>query len=252
MKTCRVCKKAKPLDEFYKRKGSTDGRRNDCKDCNKKAGRKYYSENAEKQRVYRKEYYKKNKDKILANMKEYYENNKDEFIERANQWATNNPEKRTKIAHRYYRKTIDIRKEYHEGYYKRNKERLKPIRSKYKRERMANDIEFKLACSVREKTCKAIKYGYKHKKTLELLGCNIKQLKKHLEQQFEKGMTWDNWGRYGWHIDHIIPIASFDLTKEDEQEKCFHYTNLQPLWATENLKKQDKTPDELLKEGVVA
>jgi hypothetical protein len=55
-------------------------------------------------------------------------------------------------------------------------------------------------------------------------------------------MNWDNWGHNGWHIDHIIPIASFDLTQKSEQEKCFHYTNLQPLWAEENLSKQDKIP----------
>jgi len=72
---------------------------------------------------------------------------------------------------------------------------------------------------------------------MKLVGCSIDQLKQHIEKQFKKGMSWDNWGIYGWHIDHIKPCASFDLTKESEQKKCFHYTNLQPLWAKENLKK---------------
>jgi desulfoferrodoxin (superoxide reductase-like protein) len=61
-----------------------------------------------------------------------------------------------------------------------------------------------------------------------------------LEKQFKLGMNWDNYGRSGWHIDHIKPCASFDLTKKEEQLKCFHYTNLQPLWARENLIKSDK------------
>ena len=76
--------------------------------------------------------------------------------------------------------------------------------------------------------------------TLELLGCSVEELKKHLENQFIKGMTWNNYGLHGWHIDHIKPCASFDLTKEEEQRKCFHYTNLQPLWAKDNLSKSNK------------
>jgi hypothetical protein len=65
----------------------------------------------------------------------------------------------------------------------------------------------------------------------------MEKLFAHLEAQFRDGMSWDNYGRYGWHIDHIIPCSSFDLTDTDQQRKCFHYTNLQPLWAHENLSK---------------
>jgi hypothetical protein len=62
---------------------------------------------------------------------------------------------------------------------------------------------------------------------------------KHLESHFTEGMNWDNYGVYGWHMDHIIPCAAFDLTKPEDQSKCFHYTNLQPLWAKDNLSKRD-------------
>lgn len=85
--------------------------------------------------------------------------------------------------------------------------------------------------------------GKHHKKlrsTAQLLGCTFDQLKSHLESKFDKRMTWDNYGYYGWHIDHIRPCESFDLSKCEQQEKCFHYTNLQPLWWIENLKKNDK------------
>jgi len=73
-----------------------------------------------------------------------------------------------------------------------------------------------------------------------LLGCTLEFFISHIESKFKKDMTWENKGVFGWHIDHIIPCASFDLTKPSEQKKCFHYTNLQPLWAYDNLSKGSK------------
>ena len=73
---------------------------------------------------------------------------------------------------------------------------------------------------------------------MKLCGCSLEKLKQHLESQFTEGMTWDNKG--DWHVDHIKPCASFDLTNPEEQKKCFHYTNLQPLWALDNMKKGAK------------
>lgn len=75
----------------------------------------------------------------------------------------------------------------------------------------------------------------------ELLGCSIEECRQHLEEQFEDGMTWDNHGKdIGmWHIDHRRPCHSFNLLYEDEQRKCFHHTNLQPMWASENISKSD-------------
>ena len=79
---------------------------------------------------------------------------------------------------------------------------------------------------------------WKKGKTLELLGCSIPELKIHLEKQFKNGMNWDNYGK--WHIDHIIPLSKFDLFNIKEQKKACYYTNLQPLWAKDNLKKGNK------------
>lgn len=70
-----------------------------------------------------------------------------------------------------------------------------------------------------------------------MLGCSIQELREHLERQFLPGMTWDNWSPDGWHIDHDRPCASFDLTDPEQQKICFHYSNLQPLWALDNLRK---------------
>jgi hypothetical protein len=84
------------------------------------------------------------------------------------------------------------------------------------------------------KSQKAIKSN----KTMDLVGCSIPYLRGYLEAKFKEGMTWENHGE--WHIDHIKPCASFNLLDEVEQKKCFHYKNLQPLWASENLSKSDK------------
>ena len=73
---------------------------------------------------------------------------------------------------------------------------------------------------------------------MDLVGCDINYLRKHLEKQFEPLMSWDSYGK--WHVDHIIPVTKFDLTDPEQQKICFHYTNLQPLWGEENMKKSDK------------
>lgn len=74
-------------------------------------------------------------------------------------------------------------------------------------------------------------------RTQELIGCSYEQFKKHIEKQFKRGMSWDNKGQ--WHIDHIRPLASFDLLKPEEQRRAFHFTNCQPLWNKDNWRKHD-------------
>jgi len=100
--------------------------------------------------------------------------------------------------------------------------------------------QYVLAARLRSRTKKAIKYqgGYKSATTEKLLGCTFEEAKIHIEKQFLEGMSWENHGE--WHIDHIRPCASFDLTDPEQQKLCCHYTNLQPLWAHDNLSKHDK------------
>lgn len=76
--------------------------------------------------------------------------------------------------------------------------------------------------------------------TMNLIGCCVEDLIRHIEKQFKPGMSWDNWSLRGWHLDHIRPCASFDLFDPEQQRQCFHWSNLQPLWATENQTKGDK------------
>lgn len=119
-------------------------------------------------------------------------------------------------------------------YRETNKETI----NKYFRERRKRDPEFKLLQNLRRRTNFKLR-NCKSASTQTLLGCSIPELKEHLESNFTKGMEWANYGTL-WHIDHIKPCAAFDLLKEEEQLKCFHYTNLQPLLASENLKKGSK------------
>jgi hypothetical protein len=98
----------------------------------------------------------------------------------------------------------------------------------------------KLLNSLRSRLSSLTKDGRKSASTMDLTGCTVEELRQHLEAQFTDGMNWDNYGRTGWHIDHIRPCASFDLTDPEQQRQCFHYTNLQPLWAADNIRKGGK------------
>ncbi|MCG7348816.1 hypothetical protein [Sphingomonas sp. ACRSK] len=106
--------------------------------------------------------------------------------------------------------------------------------------RMARDPAFRVAQNLRVRLCMALKNQQKAGSAVDDLGCTIPELMAHLERRFLPGMTWANWSRHGWHIDHIKPLASFDLTDREQFLAACHYTNLQPLWAVDNLRKGDR------------
>lgn len=105
------------------------------------------------------------------------------------------------------------------------------------RERYRNDPKFRLQFVLRQRIRQSLERNSKAFTTSKLIGCSIEQLKIYLESKFVAGMSWENHGIYGWHIDHIKPCASFDLSDPEQQKVCFHFTNLQPLWALDNLSK---------------
>lgn len=122
-----------------------------------------------------------------------------------------------------------------------------PQRNKYRRDRYHNDLDFRLMIKLRRRLVQAIKFdrGFKQCSVMELLSCTIKELKTQLESSFYprstgEQMTWDNWGPHGWHVDHIIPCAKFDLSDLEQQKVCFHHTNLQPLWYEDNMAKRER------------
>lgn len=105
--------------------------------------------------------------------------------------------------------------------------------------RLKNNPNIRLIHNLRVRLYEVLKGKIKTSSTLNLLGCSVDELWIYLESQFQPGMTRENYGT--WHIDHIKPCSSFDFTDPDQQKKCFHYTNLQPLWAEDNIKKSNKT-----------
>ena len=103
---------------------------------------------------------------------------------------------------------------------------------------MNKDTNARIAIKIRSRILDALANNYHTGFAVDHLGCNIESLKRHLESKFQPGMSWANQGR--WHIDHIIPLSHFDLADRKELQKACHYTNLQPLWAWQNLKKNNK------------
>lgn len=127
-------------------------------------------------------------------------------------------------------------------YYLENKAELSKRNTAYTRERARVDCQFRLARVLRKRTWDALRCqdAAKAVSFFDLCGCTPAELQSYLEAQFLPGMTWDNWTIDGWHVDHIRPCASFDLTDPEQQRACFHYTNLQPLWWEDNLRKGAK------------
>ena len=209
--TCVTCELIKPCDEFEVRSDSQK-RRTDCRGCRKKQNEMWRLENTEYVQEKNKKYYEENKPKIIEQCKEYRETHREQIAE----------------------SQLSYREAHREELSKRSVE--------YTKKRLEADQLYKLKRQLRCRVLNAIKaqYGEKAEKTMNLIGADSETVRKHLESQFKPGMMWENHGLKGWHIDHVFPCASFNLEDPEEQKKCFHWTNLQPLWAEENLKKSSK------------
>lgn len=249
MKICAKCKQEKSLEEFFNLKKSKDGKDYCCKRCNhlssneskkkwrdnnkekiKKNNLNYQINNQEKIKEYRKNYYDENKEKILIYLKLFSLENKEKISEWNKNWNLNNK---------------DFIQEYNKIWRNNNKQKIKEYNSKpeiiQKNNKRANyryhnDEIFKITMILRTRFYQAIKEGIKYVSVLNLLGCSIEEARLHLENKFTPEMSWSNHGSV-WEIDHILPCSSFDLTKEEEQRKCFHYSNLQPLFKTTEIAK---------------
>ena len=154
--------------------------------------------------------------------KRYYEQNKDTVLSKgrikALDWYYENRDKTLARCKQY-------RQQHLEEYYDRT------------RKRYHTNPMVRLKTNVRNLVYNALQKQLQQKTnhTQELCGCSWEELKLHLESQFVDGMSWDNQGE--WHVDHIRPCASFDLSDLEQLKSCFHYTNLQPLWAEDNIRK---------------
>ena len=125
-------------------------------------------------------------------------------------------------------------------FWAKNNEKRNATRRANLQKRRDEDAQYRVKMALHVRLYDAVKRqkGTKSSKTSELLGCTVEDLRLFLEAEFTEGMTWENYGK--WHIDHIRPCASFNLENPEEQKKCFHWTNLQPLWAQDNIRKGAK------------
>lgn len=201
MKKCSKCNQEKSINDFY------SGHKK-CKKCisdNRKENLIYY-------RQLDKDRYQKNKENIKSKKREY-----------------------RKIYYKENKKNVLIKlKEYREN----NKEKI----NKRSRDRKKEDVLFKMISNLRTRVSMAFNYKKwrKNGSTVKLLGGSLEICKQHIESQFKDGMNWSNNTPKGWHIDHIIPLAS--AKSKEELEKLCHYSNLQPMWWIDNIIKGSKTP----------
>jgi len=221
---CSKCKEEKFIEKFYIVSGYFSRQ---CKKCKIEQAGKYRIKNKDGINARNKKWRKKNPNKI----KKYRQNYKEKYPNYSKEYQK-------KI------KGTGKRKERSRRYYLKHKKRIMKCVIRYRKERLKKDIAFKILSNLRSRLYKAIKGNLKSKKTLYLLGCSSEVLKYYIESQFQTGMTWYNYASY-WEIDHIIPCSKFDFSDAEQQNKCFHYSNLQPLTIEENRKKGNRIIKEI-------
>ena len=206
-KTCRLCGLNKSVDDFYFRK-DRNTYRTECKNCIVDIANKNHDLNRNERLLKMKQYQKLNKSKLLDKSRQYYADNKDTVLEHNKLWR------------KAFRDIHGV---------------------SYNNFRYNNDLNHKLKCIIRNRIADALKAN-----NLSLIhvdvGCSTEFLISYLESKWQPEMTWDNWSRDGWHVDHIVPLHNFDLSNKEEFNKACNYKNLQPLWAKDNwYKNRDRT-----------
>lgn len=221
------------LKSFSKNKHTKDGYRYLCKDCEKNRQKRWYE---------------KNKEKVIARTTVYQRTHKEQTKKYDQTYRKKNKSAIKELWKKYYDDHRGERKQYNKEYKENHKEALNQYRkehrrkfNEYERQRKQEDPCFKLACNLRNRIYCAVKYNSKVGSAVRDLGCSIQELKQRFETMFypnpktDESMSWDNHGIFGWHIDHVKPLVSFDLTDRKQFLEACHYTNLRPLWAIQNL-----------------
>lgn len=203
-KKCLKCQEEKEIDKFNFSKNHKDGKSNWCKICMALQAKNYRINNPEKHRESRRKHYNLKKDELNQKRKKHTQKRKNQ------------------------------KREYDKVYRELKKEKIRQYKKDW-HEKVKNDPVYKIKRNLRRRVHHVLKGNLKADKTFNLIGCTAQEFKLHIESLWKEGMSWDNYGTTGWHIDHIIPCHKFDLLQEEDQRKCFHYSNQRPLWAWENL-----------------
>lgn len=221
-KKCSKCGQDKEISLFSKNNKTKDKLHCSCKECD----REKYLKNREQNLLNMREYKKNNSQKI----KDYYVNNQEKY----QQYRDSKKDLTKSYMKDYYLNNLENRKKYLEE----TKDIRNSKRNVSEKKRRNDDLLFKLKIYLRNRVGFYLKKNSYSRKntTFEIVGCTPQELKLHLEEKFTDGMSWNNQGE--WHIDHKIPLSSANT--EEELYKLCHFTNLQPMWAAENLKKGSK------------
>lgn len=225
MKICSKCKIEKDKNQFSVDNYSKTGLTSRCKQC-----RNEFNKNSENCKLLRIKYKKENSDLIKLQTKEYYIKNKDEILKKNKKWKSENKERHNFLVKEWSKNN----KEKIANYSKKNRSKI----NNRVLNRMNTNPLYKLRRSISCRVASMFKVNgwKKNGRTETILGCKFEIAKEYLEKQFVDGMNWDNHGK--WHIDHIKPL-SLAVTEDELIELC-HYTNLQPLWAKDNISKSNK------------
>lgn len=182
---------------------------------------------SESERQRKQGYYLRNRERILQQKRDYYIRKRHQI----DAYRTLNAKRLSAANSRWHQQ---------------NRDRIRERKRNEGRRRRERVVE-RIASNFRRKIGKWMKMGgVKAAQSKTLLGCSFEEFRRHLERQFKRRMTWQNYGRT-WHIDHIIPCSAFDLTRPQHVWQCFHFSNLRPLWARANLRKGAKITDPQLK-----
>ncbi len=215
---------------FHKSKATSSGLACHCKECKQKADKKYRELNLEKRRE---------KDRL------YYENNSDAIRARSNSWYYANVERASEYKRKYFQENKHSIYEYRKEYKKANAEHINSYMNAYMKKRYKDDLNYRIKSICNKRLRDYIRN--KTKQTMEYVGCDVDFLRMWLEYLFVDGMTWDNMGAV-WHIDHVRPCNSFDFNNEDEVYECYNWSNLQPLFALDNMSKHNKVDLKMITE----
>jgi hypothetical protein len=197
------------------------------KKSRKEYNKEYRLKNKEKRKEYDKEYNLKNKEQIKEYRLKNKEKKKEYDKEYGKEYRLKNKEKKKE----YYLKNKEKRKEHN------SKPETQELRRNRENNRYNTDINFRILSICRTRLSHALKGNSKSASTMELIGCTVDELRRHIESKFELWMTWENQGLGGWDIDHIKACSHFNMEDPKQQRACFHWSNLQPMEHIDNIKK---------------
>lgn len=239
MKICKKCGIDKPFEDYGDNKKNVDGKAIYCKECERQRGIEYRKKNREKVNQSSKNWRKNNPETYKNTIGKYLEKNPNMLSSERLKVYRQDEEFRKKTSDRrkkYYQANIEEQRKKSKEYYHNNKKSSRVKNNDWKKKKMKEDGFFRMKKNLRDRIREYLINSGKSKRTMDIVGLDKITFRTYIENKFIGGMSWENYGT--WHLDHIKPLCS---AKDNEEALLLnHYTNLQPLWAEDNLKKNRK------------